>query len=75
MLMQNPVRTFPYPKQQSALSLEDLFGQVLLSGFLTPIDRQRIRAVLLNDSISEEHHAIINRLLYGVRRGFIKLVF
>jgi hypothetical protein len=74
MLIQNPVRSFPYPKQQSPTSLEDLFGQVLLSGLLTPIDRLRIRAVLLNESISEEHHAIINRLLYGVRRGFIKLV-
>jgi hypothetical protein len=75
MLIQNTVCSFPYPKHQSATSLEDLFGQVLLSGLLTPIDRLRIRAVLLNDSISEEHHAIINRLLYGVRRGFIKLVF
>lgn len=75
MVIKSAVCSLPYKKEQSSVSLEDLFGQVLLSGLLTPIDRMQIRAVLLNESISEEHHVIINRLLYGVRRGFIKLVF
>ncbi|WP_347239447.1 hypothetical protein [Microcoleus sp. FACHB-68] len=54
-------------------TLEDLFGQVLLSGFLTSSDRQHLKAVLLEDKISDEHQVIINRLIYGVRRGFLKV--
>lgn len=54
-------------------TLEDLFGQVLLSGLLTPSDRQQLKAVLLEDKISDEHQVIINRLIYGVRRGFLKV--
>lgn len=55
-------------------SLEALFGKVLVSGFMTLTDRSRIKSILLSEEIREDHLAIINRLLYGVRRGFIKLV-
>lgn len=59
----------------AALSLEDMFGKVLVSGFMSLTDRKRLQSILLDESIGEEHHAIINRLLYGVRRGFIKVAF
>lgn len=56
-------------------SLEDMFGKVLMSGFISLTDRLLLQSILLSESISDEHHAIINRLLYGVRRGFIKMSY
>ena len=64
-----------HSSDRDILNLEDLFGQVLVSGFMTPIDRQQLKSALLNEEVSDEHLAIINRLLYGVRRGFIKLAY
>lgn len=60
-------------QENYSIPLEELFGRVLSSGQLTIQDRIRLKAVLLNDSLSENHLQIINRLLYGVRRGFLKL--
>ncbi len=73
MIITNRVCQLSVNNNQSPATLEDLFGKVLVSGFITSTDRQRIKTVLLNETISEEHHAIINRLLYGVRRGFLKM--
>ncbi len=57
-----------------SVDLDELFGHILRSGALTPKDRLRLKKALLQDSLPEDHLLIINRLLYGVRRGFLKLV-
>jgi hypothetical protein len=57
-----------------SVSLEELFGQVMFSNVVTYRDRQQLKAALLRETLSEDEQAIINRLLYNVRRGWVKLV-
>lgn len=54
--------------------LEELFGQIMFSSVVTRSDRQNLRSAILGDSLTEDEKAIINRLLYNVRRGWVKLV-
>lgn len=54
--------------------LEELFGQIMFSSVVTRSDRQQIRAAILGRDLSEDEKAIINRLLYNVRRGWVRLV-
>ena len=58
----------------SPVSLEELFGQVMFSNVVTQVDRQQLKAAILKETLSEDEQAIINRLLYNVRRGWVKLV-
>lgn len=58
----------------SPVSLEELFGQVMFSNVVTYRDRQQLKAALLRETLSDDEQAIINRLLYNVRRGWVKLV-
>ncbi|MCT7974632.1 hypothetical protein [Laspinema olomoucense] len=54
-------------------NLSELFFQIYWSGRLTQEHRQSLRATLLKDSLSEEEQSSINRLIYAVRRGWLKL--
>ena len=56
------------------MTLEELFGQVMFSSVVTSNDRKVIRSALLAGCLTEDEKAIINRLLYNVRRGWVKLV-
>ena len=56
------------------MTLEELFGQVMFSSVVTSKDRKVIRTALLAGYLTEDEKAIINRLLYNVRRGWVKLV-
>jgi len=56
------------------MTLEELFGQVMFSSVVTSKDRKVIRTALLAGCLTEDEKAIINRLLYNVRRGWVKLV-
>lgn len=56
------------------LSLEELFAEILISGEIRCRDCYRLKLALLSDCLSEDHHAIITRLLYSVRRGTIKVI-
>lgn len=58
----------------SNVPLEELYGQVMFSNVVTRADRQRLQAALLNECLSEDEQAIIDRLLYNVRRGWLQLV-
>ncbi|MGE5655917.1 MAG: hypothetical protein ACM37W_04810 [Actinomycetota bacterium] len=58
----------------SQMTLEELFGQVMFSSVVTRHERQQLRAALLGGCLNEDEHAIINRLLYNVRRGWVKII-
>lgn len=58
----------------SSLSLEELFGEIMFSSLITRSDQQRLLQALDNESLSEDETAIIQRLLYNIRRGWIRLV-
>jgi len=54
-------------------TLSNLYAQVSRNNCLTPVDRQLIRYVLTQNNLKEEDSRVINRILYSVRRGWIKL--
>lgn len=55
-------------------AISDLFAQVSDSGRLTLADRYGLMAALLEDSITEDERAAIDRLLRALRRGRMKIV-
>jgi hypothetical protein len=63
-----------YSNHQAPTSLEEIFGKSLSSGKLTHCDRFQIRNALLQNSLSEEHQDIINRLIYNAKRGRLSLL-
>lgn len=54
-------------------ALSYLYAQVTKTCYLTEDDRLLIKSVLLREQLQEEEYRIINRILYSVRRGWIKL--
>jgi hypothetical protein len=65
--MLTPVRLLPG-------AIFDLFAQVSISGKITLADRYGLMAALLEDSLSEEERAAIDRLFYALRRGRMQIV-
>jgi hypothetical protein len=55
------------------VSLEELYGQVMFSNSLTHADRHHLKNLLLRESLSNSEMAIIDRLLYNVRRGWLQV--
>jgi len=56
------------------ISMETVCGQIMVSGKMTLSDRYLIRSALLNDSLSEPEQILINRLLYGIRHGLLRVI-
>ncbi|QIZ71133.1 hypothetical protein [Oxynema aestuarii] len=56
------------------IPLEELYGQIMFSNVVTPTDRQQLRAALLKECLSEDEKAIVDRILYNVRRGWLQMV-
>jgi len=56
---------------QPQRTIESLY-QVLAARLITPSDRQLLKSVLLEESLSEAEHTVIDRVLYGVRHGLVK---
>lgn len=54
--------------------LSELFAQASNCGYLTRFDRYKLMMTLLESSLSDEEQAAINRLLYAVCRGRIRLI-
>lgn len=54
--------------------LSELFAQASNCGYLTRIDRYGLMMALLEFPLSDEEQAAIDRLLYAVCRGRIRLV-
>ena len=66
-MMQAPVNLLPF-------AITELFAEVNKSGKITIADRYGLMAALLNDSLSEEDKSAIDRILYSVRKGRLKVV-
>jgi hypothetical protein len=55
-------------------AISDLFAQISSSGKITLADRYGLMAALLDDSLTEEERASIDRLLRAIRRGRMQVV-
>ena len=65
--MQHQVRLIPG-------ALSDLYAQATSSGEITLADQYGLMAALLEESLTSEERASLNRLLHGIRRGRLKVV-
>lgn len=63
-----------FKNQFRGVTLEELFAESMLSGHITESNCFRLRAALLEGYLSEEHRAIITRILYSLRRGTLKIM-
>ncbi len=54
-------------------SLDEMFARVWKSGSLTRGDRDRLHSILSGHAVSSEEKALIDRLLYATRRGWLKI--
>lgn len=57
-----------------SIPIEALCGQIMVAGKITVSDRYQIRSALLNDTLSEPEQILINRLLYGIRHGLLRII-
>lgn len=54
--------------------LSELFAQASNCGYLTRFDRYKLMMTLLESPLSDEEQAALDRLLYAVCRGRIRLI-
>ena len=54
--------------------MADMFIQATNSGALTLADRYTIKMAVLKESLSDEERQVIDRLLYAIRKGRVRLV-
>ncbi|MBE9124577.1 MULTISPECIES: hypothetical protein [unclassified Coleofasciculus] len=65
--MQVPVKLLPG-------ALSELYAQATISGKITKADRYGLMAALLDDSLTDEEQESVERLLYSLQRGRMKIV-
>lgn len=56
------------------LTIEQLVERVILSRRLTRTDRCQLMLNLLTASLSQEELVLVDRILYGVRKGLLRIV-
>ncbi len=54
-------------------SVDDLFAQIWQSGYVSLHARHVLRSLLLEEAYTQDEQATIDRLLYAVRRGWLKV--
>lgn len=64
----------PTPLHLLEFALAELFVQASLSGQITLADRYGLMAALLADSLTDEERFAIDRLLYAICKGRVKVV-
>jgi len=52
-------------------SIEELVQDIFVCRKVTDINRSQLKKLLLSTTLSEEEHILIDRLLYGVRKGLL----
>ena len=67
MLIPSQVRLLPG-------AISDLFAQVSSTRKITIADRYGLMAAMLEDALTEEERASVDRLLHSFRRGRLKVV-
>lgn len=63
------------PTQDDPFLTEEIVDQIFLDGELTRADRQRIKSMLLNDSIEENELRLIEKVMEGVVQGRLDLLY
>ena len=61
-------QTFPFLNEQ-------VVDRIFASGELTRDDRQQIQSMLLNESIGENELSLVERVMDGVVKGILDLLY
>jgi hypothetical protein len=69
--MNRPARAFPLLLPGA---LSDLFAQVSQTGQITLADRYGLMAAILDDGLSDEERASIDRILRATRQGRMQII-
>lgn len=59
---------------QSNDGIAELFYQISQSGNLTRSDRYSLMSAILDNALSEEEQAAIDRLIHAARRGWVTVL-
>lgn len=62
-----------YPKFSKSISLEELVTRILISRRVTMSDRLQLMNIFLQEALDEAELVLIDRLIYGVRKGILQL--
>lgn len=54
-------------------SIDELFAQIWQSGYVNSHAKRVLQTMLLEQSYTQDEQATIDRLLYAVRRGWLKV--
>ncbi|PPT05286.1 hypothetical protein CKA32_000617 [Geitlerinema sp. FC II] len=54
-------------------SIDELFAQIWQSGYVNSHAKRVLKTLLLEQSYTQDEQATIDRLLYAVRRGWLKV--
>jgi hypothetical protein len=54
-------------------NIEELVLDILVCGKVSDINRYQLKNALLASALNEEEQVLINRVLYGVRKGLLKV--
>jgi hypothetical protein len=54
-------------------SVDELFAHIWQSGYVNQHARHVLRSLLLEQTYTQDEQATIDRLLYAVRRGWLKV--
>lgn len=55
-------------------SIAEIFSKTWYEGKIMPCDREGLMWALLDGEVQEEEYAAIDRMLYAVRRGWLRMV-
>lgn len=55
------------------VNIEELIQDIFVCRRITDTDRSQLKNLLLTSSLSQQDHILLDRLLYGVRKGLVKV--
>ncbi len=58
----------------SPLTVEETASRILGTRKITPRDKQSLMSALLGENLGEEDCTLIDRILYGARRGILRVI-
>ncbi len=58
---------------QHKTSMDQLFFQIYRHGYIDKKKSQYLRNILLQESVSEEEKIYVDRILYAVRQGWVRI--
>lgn len=63
-----------YSHSKVSMGMAKLFFHIYRSGYIDVTNRQHLQHILLQEYVSEEEKLYLDRILYAVRKGWVKVL-